>query len=303
MKKILIILLISIVIINIILDRNAKYNFKNEHFPPNIMSDLDESISLPDTEEGIEIPKNIYRCYKDNEGIKKFQKVFDLTNERLPGYKQIYFTDDDIDNYIKDNFSERIYTAYNNINPKYGAAKADFFRYLVIYKEGGIYLDIKSGPTKNISGFFEKYNNKLLVGTGLNIVRYLFPIEHFRGIFDINDDWNYITKINGSEYQQYVIAGNKGNPLMKKVIQQVVSNIEYGMENKKYYNSGNFSVVAMTGPITYTLVLEKYKRKYKENIAFFNGGLSGRISHSLIDYKKIMSNEHYSKIKNKQILV
>ena len=54
------------------------------------------------------------------------------------------FTDKECSKFIKDNFENNIYAAYERINPCYGAAKADLFRYCVIYKLGGIYIDIKS---------------------------------------------------------------------------------------------------------------------------------------------------------------
>ena len=303
MKKNLILFLVFFICLNIFLDQYYKNKFKKENFPPNIIFDLKEDIELPNVEEGLEIPKNIYRCYKDLEGISKFRKVFNLTEERMPDYKQIYYTDELIDKYIKENYSERIYNAYNSINPSYGAARADFFRYLIIYKEGGIYMDIKTGPNKKINNFFEKYQNKLLVSVGMNTLPHFVPKHHLKTTFNFNDDWNFVTGVNGSEYQQFVIASNKGNPILGKIIQQVVSNIEEGLKNKQYYNSGNYSVVAMTGPITYSLVIEKYKKLYKGNVEFFSCGYQRRIDHSLIDYKKIMLDKHYSKIKNKQILI
>ena len=39
------------------------------------------------------------------------------------------------------------YNAYHKINPKYGAARADFFRYIIIRDQGGIYLDLKSNSS------------------------------------------------------------------------------------------------------------------------------------------------------------
>jgi mannosyltransferase OCH1-like enzyme len=38
-----------------------------------------------------------------------------------------------------------LYPIYQLINPEYPAAQADFFRYVYIYQNGGLYLDIKSG--------------------------------------------------------------------------------------------------------------------------------------------------------------
>ena len=52
--------------------------------------------------------------------------------------------------YIAQHMPEEVLRAYNRVNPKYGAARADFFRYVVMAVEGGIYLDIKSTLHPNI---------------------------------------------------------------------------------------------------------------------------------------------------------
>ncbi len=294
------ILLFTLLMINIYLDQLTKIKFKEENLPKNILFPLDENIELPDVKPGEEIPKNIYRCYSTMEAMKPFQTVFDLTEKRMPDYKQIFYDDVMIDDFIKNNFSERIYNAYNHINPDYGAARADFFRYLIIYLYGGIYLDIKSGPNREIDDVFEP---KLYVSKGVSGIPH-FPKQHVKKLFGLCDDWSFITNVwMGSEWQQYFIISNKGNPYLKKTIQQMVSNIEGGLKERNVYRKGNISVVAMTGPITYSLIIEKYKNIYPKDIFFSISGLGHRIDHSLIDYKKIMKDKHYSKIKNKDILV
>ena len=308
MKTIIITLLILFIIANIIADQISKKRFKEKYFPPNIIFPLREDVQLPNIKEESTTPKIIHRCYSTFEKMKAFQEVFDKTNERMPDFKQIYYDDQKIEEFIQNNYSERIYTAYKNINPDYGAARADFFRYLVVYFYGGVYMDIKSGPKKKIKKFFDKDDDKLLVSLGGLGVDHLIPNHHFKGN-DINkcggDNWSYITNIwKGSEWQQYAFSSPKGNPILGKIIQQVVSNIEEGMENKNLYSSGRFSVVAMTGPIVFSMVIEKYKNNYKDKIKFYNfPGLGGKITHTLIDYKSIMKDKRYVNLKNKQLLV
>ena len=45
----------------------------------------------------------------------------------------------------------RIRAAQRRINPQYGAARADLFRYALLYTRGGIYLDIKSVAIDDIA--------------------------------------------------------------------------------------------------------------------------------------------------------
>jgi inositol phosphorylceramide mannosyltransferase catalytic subunit len=295
----IIIIIFLFILLNIIMDQYYKKKFIAEKFPPNILFEIKDDIELPKIEEGENIPKKIYRCYSTREGIEKFNKVFEITQERMPKFEQIKFDDIEIDKYIKDNYSSRIYNAYKKINPDYGASRADLFRYLIIYKEGGVYMDIKSGPNKNIGDLFEE-KNKLLVSLGSNYIPNYIPKHHVKELFSMDDDWSFITGVkNGSEWQQFIIASPKGNPILGKVIKQVITNIEEGND---YYNHGKYSVLAMTGPIVYSLVIEKYKNIYKDKIKFYYKEYDKHFSHSLIDYKKIMLNKHYSKIKNLKIL-
>ena len=66
-------------------------------------------------------------------------------NKRLnPDIDFQLWDDDDIDKFILNEFPPEYYKAFKSINPNLGAAKADFFRYCILYKRGGLYLDLKS---------------------------------------------------------------------------------------------------------------------------------------------------------------
>ena len=66
-----------------------------------------------------------------------------------PEYEYRFYDDADMVEFIKSNYDpDNPFDYFNRINPKYGAARADLFRYLLIYKCGGVYLDIKSSVTR-----------------------------------------------------------------------------------------------------------------------------------------------------------
>lgn len=58
-----------------------------------------------------------------------------------PEFTHYLYDDNMCYNFIKDNFDSNVLYAYEKIIP--GAYKADLWRYCVLYKTGGIYLDIK----------------------------------------------------------------------------------------------------------------------------------------------------------------
>ena len=65
----------------------------------------------------------------------------------------MFFTDNDIDNFIKTKVSKYSNTFYNL---KYKIQRLDFFRYLAVYYYGGIYLDLDIDIQKRININFSK---------------------------------------------------------------------------------------------------------------------------------------------------
>lgn len=289
-KNILIFVLVLFVIICFSFYINAqKKAFIKEFVKDGVIYDLKENIELPEVELGAEIPKKIYRCHKDSENIGKYKPVVERTKEIMPDYEQIIYDDPKIEAFIKENYSKRIYDAYMKINPAYGPAKADLFRMLMIYLNGGIYLDMKSYPKKNLDDILDQ--SKLNVSRWINL-----PLG---GIKNIN--FSYIVDSKFGEYQNWHICSPKGNPILKKVIQQIVTNIESGDTNNKYFCKGNVSVVIFTGPVTYSLVLNKYcDDKYvKKHWA----SLGGSVGYDMLDHEKLEGESHYNVLKDKKILL
>ena len=267
-------------------------------FPKNINADLDETIELPLIKRTNKTPKTLYRTYYDLNLVKKFKNAHSLTLKKNKDLKEIIFDDQMVENYIKDNYSQRIYNAYNMINKDYGACKADFFRYLVIYKEGGIYLDIKSMLQQNIDK--EINENKLIISKG-RYDPYPFKyglLKQYQNAYN----WSYFTDVSNGEYNNWHFISPAGNKILGKVIQQMISNIEYGYKNKNIYKQGEYSVLAMTGPIMFSKTINKYK--YLDQIKIENTNLNNKVRYCdrNLNHRKIGYKKHYSKIKNKNIL-
>lgn len=87
------------------------------------------------------IPKWIFKTgpmsANDLDEVMKYV-FYDMT-EKNPHYQLFYFSDDDCINYIRDYYGEEYFHTYDSVVPT--AYKADFWRYLIIYKHGGCYGD------------------------------------------------------------------------------------------------------------------------------------------------------------------
>ncbi|MGJ1412127.1 glycosyltransferase family 32 protein [Sphingobacterium thalpophilum] len=132
---------------------------------------------------------------------------------RNRGYSWQFFDDVQVDKLVRENFDQRTYDAFARL--QIGAAKADFFRYAVLYIYGGIYLDLDSDITGRLD-------------------RVIRP-----------DDVAVIAHENNrSLYAQWALIYDKGHPFLKKTIELIVKNIE---ENRYPHD-----VHRMTGPTVYT---------------------------------------------------
>jgi mannosyltransferase OCH1-like enzyme len=88
------------------------------------------------------IPRRIFQTWNTKVLPSKIQSSVDEMLRLNPTYTYRLFDDDEMKHYIAQNFDQETNLAYSMLNV--GAAKADFWRYLVLFKEGGIYLDIDS---------------------------------------------------------------------------------------------------------------------------------------------------------------
>ena len=86
-------------------------------------------------------------------------------------YDQVIYTDEQINDYVLSNYDSEVYKAFNKLTVM--TAKVDFWRYLILYQKGGIYLDIDSTINSKISTFLNEdddalitaeTNNKIIMG-------------------------------------------------------------------------------------------------------------------------------------------
>ena len=94
------------------------------------------------------IPKVIHQTWKDS---SLQVELSNLWLERNEGYEYNFYNDSDIEQVIKQSFEKRVYECYKRLIC--GAAKADFFRYCILYLKGGIYCDVDFVPKVGFDEF------------------------------------------------------------------------------------------------------------------------------------------------------
>ena len=90
------------------------------------------------------VPLNIYQTWHTKDLPPLMKASVNQIIYSNPGFNYQLFDDDDCRNFIKDNFDTNVLNAFDSLIP--GAYKADLWRYCILYKNGGVYLDIKYRP-------------------------------------------------------------------------------------------------------------------------------------------------------------
>ena len=168
-------------------------------------------VNEPEEIKEKKVPLNIFQTWSTLNLPAKMKKSVDYVKHQNPEFKHYLYDDQMCGEFIKNNFHEDVYKAFNKLKP--GAYKADLWRYCVLYIHGGIYMDIKF---QTVEGF------KLIS---------IIEKEHF--VKDLKESGNGI-------YNAFMISYPK-NPKLLEAIKKIVTNTQ-----NNYYGEGPLSP---TGPV------------------------------------------------------
>jgi mannosyltransferase OCH1-like enzyme len=188
------------------------------------------------------IPKVVYQTWYEKNLPEKFEKIRNHNKQLNPEYNFILYDNNDLNNLFYNIDNKLIKSAYLRLNPLYGSARSDFFRYLIIYLNGGIYLDIK-----------------------------IICKKSFKDWIDIKSN-GYISYWKSEKYNKDILKNEKGELQNWFIIYQkrdknlfnLLLAISYNILNAPYENNyGKFPVLMYTGPIIYSQYFLKNINQYK----------------------------------------
>lgn len=176
------------------------------------------------------IPKNIFQSWITKDLHPTIQDKVNEMLELNPTYKHKIYTDLEISEFVNTNYPGKISECFNRLTIP--VAKVDFWRYLVLYKHGGVYVDLDSSINISLDDFIR------------------------------DDDEAIITaETNPNTYVQWALMFNKEHPILKNVIDLIVDNIE----NNSYPND----ILNMTGPQVYSKgIIKTHKDLFDEELNF-----------------------------------
>jgi hypothetical protein len=192
---------------------------------------------------GREIPKLIHQTNSHRDLPPEVVRNMAAMRLLNPGWTHNFYDDDDRVAFIRNEYGPQVLDYYLRIGKEYGAARADLFRYLALYRLGGVYLDLKSGASR-------PFDEVLLPDDA-------YLLSQWRNENGTNfAGWGIhpeLRKIPGGEYQQWFIIAVPGHPFLRSVIERVLGNIDHYIPG--LHRTGAHAVFRVTGPIAYSLAI------------------------------------------------
>jgi mannosyltransferase OCH1-like enzyme len=179
------------------------------------------------TEDRATLPQHLAECVEKLKAMNPTweHRLFDKT-QRLEALRAVC--------------SDRFMRAYGRTQPRYGAMRADLFRYVMVYLHGGAYLDLKSGTSRPLDEILRP-DDHFLFSQWDNGPDGKFPGVGFRKSMDA---------IPGGEYPTWFVIGEPGHPFLAATIELAMQNIEN--YNPFVNGYGGESVMFVAGPDAYT---------------------------------------------------
>jgi mannosyltransferase OCH1-like enzyme len=155
-----------------------------------------------------DIPLNIFQTWHSTEVPEQMAKCIQQIKHENPEFNYCLSNDAECRAFIEANYEADVLNAFDALIP--GAYKADLWRYCILYKQGGIYLDIKYQP---MNGF-----------------RFITLTEKEHLVLDRDKSGIY----------NALMVCRPGNALLLRAIHQIVKNVEL-----RYYGK---NALDPTGP-------------------------------------------------------
>ncbi len=172
------------------------------------------------------IPKKFYQTWKTKNLHGEVREIIDKMLDQNPSYGYELYDDSDMFYFIKENYGKDVLKAYEEL--QIGAAKADLWRYLVLYKNGGVYLDIDSEIYANLDNLL-KEDDQAVLSRETNI-----------GLF-----------------VQWCLMFDKNHPILEKTIVDCILNIR---------KKDTDDILRITGPHVFSKAVKSLNEKYLTNI-------------------------------------
>jgi mannosyltransferase OCH1-like enzyme len=183
------------------------------------------------------VPTNIYQVYIDPVLTPKVEKKSKRIQQLSPNFGYFLFSLYDCGEFIRKNFDFKIYSAYTKL--KHIKNKLDLWKYCVLYKNGGIYIDLNYNLTNDFNISFYLFKNFYLKDETINFI--------------VPD----------------ILMSEKGNKKLLNCIEKIVKNIKeqnYGSDWSEVSNSSLITSEFTKNELDIMELVLKDNKVYHDNV-------------------------------------
>jgi hypothetical protein len=244
-----------------------------------------ESLHLPTSV----IPLDIYQTWKTTALPPKMKACVEDLKAKNPEFRHHLYDDTMCRAFIQNNFPTDVLDAFDTLIP--GAFKADLWRYCILYKRGGIYLDIKFNCVRGFrlinltdKEYFVLDRTRLQNKNVAQELKMINDPDYYKKIEADCDSW----KDRKVGIYNAVMVCKPGNPVLLRCINKIVRNVK---KRDKGYNP-----FYVTGP---GLLGEEYFQGDYTKIRDFE--LFNSVNGWFVLNKEGKILEHYPEYRNEQV--
>ncbi len=177
-----------------------------------------------------------------------------------PGWEHRLYDNRAARSFIASQYGGRPLACYDRIDRSRGSSRADLFRYLLLYRFGGVYLDIKSTALRPLDSIIRSDDSYILSQWDQAT----------------RPGWGIFPETPQGEFQQWFIIAAPEHPYLRAVIERVLDNIEAYVPERDGVDKQ--SVFRLTGPIAYTQAILPILEDHPHRIVVPNEALGLRYS-------------------------
>jgi hypothetical protein len=181
------------------------------------------------------VPLAIYQSWVTNTMPPKMRENMKSLLKTNPEFDHYLYSHERCLQFIKDNYPQKVVDAYKSLKP--GAYKSDLWRYCILYKLGGVYLDVKFYTAVPMVKLLEKH-----------------PEIYSRdSVAEYTDDAELKCKWKPAVYNGFLVTP-PNNRIFKDCINEIVKNCQ----KRDYTNS----ILHITGPCLLGRLVKKHKGEH-----------------------------------------
>lgn len=188
-----------------------------------------------------------------------------IMKQKNPEYDFRLCTNADCEEFMRTSVPPRVSKAYFSVDPiNFGAARADLWRYCVLYVYGGIYLDLDSSIVTPLRLWIQPNDTHILTYEN-NKFPHDSTTSHLRSLLGTETDtFKPVNVLKNNHLVQWCLISSPRHPFLAEAIAHVTTNILRWSDTLTLSIPPDVRTVNLTGPTAWTISVRRVLSKGQE---------------------------------------